>query len=181
MAAYAAGDTAAARELVTSFGPLALRLAVRMLGAGAEAEDVAQEAMLRLWKVAADWRAGEARISTWLYRVTSNLCTDRLRQRKRQADSWPEGFDPPDEGRAPPDARLQDASRSSALQAALAILPERQRTAVVLRHLEDRSPPEVAAAMDVSLEAVESLLARGKRGLKAALDGTAAELGYKDE
>ena len=64
---------------------------MRVLGDRAEAEDVDQDAMMRLWKVAPDWRMGEAKVSTWLYRVTANLCTDRLR-RKRGV-----GFDEVDE------------------------------------------------------------------------------------
>ena len=178
LAAYAAGDRAAARVLVTEYGPLAHRLAVRLMGAGAEAEDVAQEAMLRLWRAAPTWRAGEALISTWLYRVTANLCTDR--RRRKRAQTWPEGFDPADE-RPSPEARLQAAARSERLQAAIARLPDRQRIAMVLRHFEERGNAEIADVLEISVEAVESLLSRGKRALKAALAAEAATLGYEDE
>ena len=77
---FAAGDQSAARALSDQLLPGALRQAYRMLGDQAEAEDVAQDAMLRLWKQATDWRAGEARVSTWLYRVVHNLCIDRIRK-----------------------------------------------------------------------------------------------------
>lgn len=167
MAAYAAGDAGAARALIEAYGPGALALARRMLGDAAQAEEVVQEAMLRLWRVAPEWRAGEARVSTWLYRVVANLCTDRLR--RARTVPLPEGWDPPDDGATPPDARLIAAARAEALEAALARLPERQRLAVVLRHLEDRANPEIAAIMGLSVDAVESLQARGRRRLKAIL------------
>ena len=82
LAAYAAGDDAAARVLIGRLGPRLLALATRMLGDGAEAEDIAQEAMLRLWQRAAEWRPGEARVATWVTRVALNLATDRLRRRR---------------------------------------------------------------------------------------------------
>ncbi|TMV66653.1 sigma-70 family RNA polymerase sigma factor, partial [Thioclava sp. BHET1] len=79
---YAGGDTEAARLLSSRLAPLCLRVAYRLLGDRAEAEDVTQEAMLRLWKIASDWRSGEAKVSTWIYRVVTNLCTDQLRKRR---------------------------------------------------------------------------------------------------
>ena len=81
---YANGDAAAARLLTTRLSPRVLGYATRLLADRAEAEDVTQEAMLRLWKIAPQWRAGEAQISTWLYRVTTNLCTDLRRARRNR-------------------------------------------------------------------------------------------------
>lgn len=180
MAAYAAGDRAAAREIVAAYGPRCHRLALRQLGPGQEAEDVAQEAMLRLWRIAPEWQAGTAQISTWLYRVVSNLCTDRLRQRPRVPVAWPEGFDPADPASGAAETGMQDAARAAALRAALAALPARQRIAIALRDLDERSNPEIAEVLEISVEAVESLLSRGRRALKAALFDAAGELGYKD-
>lgn len=179
MVLYANGDRAAARALTLRLTPRVLGFAARMLGDRAEAEDVAQEAMLRLWRIAPEWRQGEARVSTWLYRVVSNLCTDRLRRRRGGAalEDVPE---PQDEAPGAL-AGLICADRAAALEGALAALPERQRQAVVLRHLEGLANPEIAAVMDIGVEAVESLLARGKRGLTALLEGRRAELGYEDE
>jgi RNA polymerase sigma-70 factor (ECF subfamily) len=148
-----------------------------MLNDRAEAEDVAQETMLRLWRMAPDWRADGAALGTWLYRVASNLCIDRLRRRRgAPADAAPEVAD------ASPgaQARLEAADRAAALGAALARLPERQRLAVVLRHLEERPNPEVAAILEISVEAVESLLARARRALAAELVPRRAELGFGD-
>ena len=152
LARFAAGEPKAARDLIDSLGPRSFAVAFRMLGERSEAEDVAQEAMMRLWRIAPDWRTGEAKVSTWLYRVTMNLCIDRQRRRERQ--------------------------RNDALQAALQQLPDRQRQAVVLRHLEELSNPEIAGIMEISTEAVESLIARGKRALAAALAGRREDLGY---
>ncbi|KEO52874.1 RNA polymerase sigma factor [Thioclava pacifica] len=175
---YAQGDPSAARALTLRMGPLAYRLAFRYLRDGAEAEDVAQEALLRLWKIAPDWRAGEAKVSTWLYRVVANLATDRLRKRRGVGlDEAPEVAD--DRASALDDLMARD--RVAALEAALAELPERQRIAVTLRHIDGLSNPEIAAAMETGVEAVESLTARGKRALGKLLAGRREELGFGDE
>lgn len=182
LALYARGDLAAARSLTLRFTPLALRVAVRMLGDGAEAEDVAQEAMLRLWRVAPDWREGEAKVSTWLYRVTVNLCTDRLRRRRPLP--LEEAGDVAEDRPGVLSAMIEtdrQAAVQRGVQDALARLPERQRQAVVLRHLEGLGNPEIAAIMGIGVEAVESLTARGKRALAAALSGQRDELGFDDE
>lgn len=174
---YANGDQDAARSLNVRFTPRAFGQAMRMLGDRAEAEDVAQEAMLRLWKIAPDWRSGEAKVTTWLYRVVSNLCTDRLRkQRAVDLDSVPE----PEDDQRSAEGELQETARMTALQGALAELPERQKQAVVLRHIEGLGNPEIAEIMEISTEAVESLTARGKRALAAILAGRRDELGYTD-
>lgn len=173
---YANGDAAAARTLTSRLTPRVLALASRMLGDRAEAEDVAQEAMLRLWRIAPDWRSGEAQVSTWLYRVASNLCTDRLRKRRGKSvalDAIPE----PEDDTPRVDQRMETDERRDALKAALAELPERQRLAVVLRHLEGLTNPDIAQIMEISVEAVESLTARGKRALAALLHAQKDALG----
>jgi RNA polymerase sigma-70 factor (ECF subfamily) len=174
VARYAAGDQAAARALTERHVPRLYALARRMLGDAAEAEDVTQEAMLRLWRIAPEWEA-RAAVGTWLYRVASNLCLDRLRARRRLSDA-----PVPERADESPGAlgRLEADDRAAALHAALAALPERQRLAIVLRHFEELSNPEIAAALDLSVEAVESLLARGRRGLVAALAGRREALGF---
>ena len=175
---YANGDPGAARTLTARLLPRVFAHAQRLLGDAAEAEDVAQEAMVRLWRIAPDWRQGEAQVTTWLYRVTANLCTDRLRKRRGVGlDDIAEPQDP-SPGAV---AQIQDRARRDALQEALDQLPERQRQAVVLRHLEGLANPEIAQVMEISPRAVESLTARGKRALTAILAGRRAELGYDDE
>jgi RNA polymerase sigma-70 factor (ECF subfamily) len=135
--------------------------------------------MLRLWKVAPDWRQGEARVTSWLYRVAANLCTDRLRRRRFGGPGLDEIAEPPDPAPTAAEA-MTEAARREALDLALAALPGRQRQAVVLRHIEGLGNPEIAAIMDISTEAVESLTARGKRALAAMLSGRREELGYGD-
>ena len=175
---FANGDRDAARALTLRLTPRILAHAHRLLGDRSEAEEVAQEAMLRLWKIAPDWRQGEAKVTTWLYRVVANLCTDRMRKgRPVGLDAAPEPVDVT----GGPDAALQGAARAEALHASLARLPDRQRQAVVLRHLEDLGNPEIAEIMEISVEAVESLVARGKRALAADLAGRREELGVVDE
>lgn len=174
---YANGDSPAARSLTLRLTPRAFAQAFRMLGDRAEAEDVAQEAMIRLFKQAPDWRQGEAKVTTWLYRVVANLCTDRLRKTRGVAlDAVPE---PEDDAKSAAQ-QMQDQARNDALQAALNGLPERQRLAVVLRHIEGLGNPEIAEIMEISVEAVESLTSRGKRALAQALAGQREALGYTD-
>jgi RNA polymerase sigma factor (sigma-70 family) len=174
---YANGDPWAARALTLRLTPRLLGFAALMLADRTEAEDVTQEAMLRLWRMAPGWQQGGARVSTWLYRVASNLCLDRLRK------SRPRGLEEvaePEDAAPGAVARLIEADRMLALDRALAALPDRQRQAVVLRHIEGLTNPEIAAVMDIGVEAVESLVARGKKGLTALLSGRRAELGFED-
>lgn len=173
---YAAGDASAARALVARLAPRVSRLARRLLNDPAEAEDVTQDAMLKLWQIAPQWQVGRAQPSTWLHRVATNLATDRLRKRRSV------GLDTIEEPGDPSPSALEEilaADRMQALDLALAQLPERQRVAVILRHLEGFTNPEIAEAMDVGVEAVESLTARGKRKLAALLSGRRQELGYE--
>ena len=177
--AYAAGDSDAARTLAAKYTPLVFAHAFRMLNDRAEAEDVAQEAMLKLWRRAPAWDAeGGASVRTWLYRVTANLCIDRLR--KTRPGGMPDDLDIPDDGPGA-EALLQAKARKLALDEALMQLPDRQRQAVVLRHIEGLGNTEIAQIMDIGPRAVESLTARGKRSLTALLSGQRTGLGYKDD
>ncbi len=160
------GDPAAARALLARKLPRLLSLAQRMLLDAAESEDVAQDVMLRVWRQAPTWRPGEARFDTWMHRVALNLCYDRLRRRREAPTDRPP--DPPDPGPAP-DRGLMAADVGAEVARAMARLPDRQREAVVLCHYQELSNIEAAALMSVSVEALESLLARARRGLRAAL------------
>ena len=180
LARFAAGDRSAASLLTTRLAPRILQMAVRVLNDRAEAEDITQEAMLRLWRIAPDWQDGHAKVGTWLYQVALNLCRDRLRRRKGRNVALEDVAEPSDETPSVA-AQMQAATRLAALETALAALPDRQRQAVVLRHLQELSNPEIAEIMGISVEAVESLTARGKRALAAQLSGRRADLGYDDE
>lgn len=179
LVAFGNGDMTAARLLTERLAPRLLRYAARLLGGDrSEAEDITQESLLRLWKIAPEWRQGEAKVTSWLYRVASNLCTDQLRKRRRSGPDLDQIAEPEDP--APSAAeRLERQARIEALDAALSALPERQRQAVILRHIEGLTNPEIAQIMDIGVEAVESLTARGKRALTAALSGRREDLGYE--
>jgi RNA polymerase sigma-70 factor (ECF subfamily) len=178
LARFAQGDRAAAQVLTARLAPVVYAQAFRMLGDRAEAEDITQDSLLRLWYAAPDWQAGQAKVTTWLYRVTSNLCIDKMRKSKRQSSAAVPEM--PDDG---PDMerRLQDRARAQALRAALRDLPNRQKQAIILRHLEGLSNPDVAQIMQISVEAVESLMSRGKRSLADALAPQKKALGLEDD
>ncbi|TPG52610.1 RNA polymerase sigma factor [Sphingomonas glacialis] len=160
------GEPAATRVLVTAKLPRILGLATRMLRDTAEAEDVAQEAFVRIWRNAGAWQPGRARFDTWLHMVVLNLCRDRLRRRRESvSDAAPEPLDPTPDA----EAGLIEAERERTVADAITALPERQREAILLVHYQDLSGADAACALDISVEALESLLARGRRTLRARL------------
>ncbi len=166
VARVARGDPVAIQALVSTKLPRMMALAGRMLADPVEAEDVAQETLLRAWKQAPRWKPGKAKFDTWLHRVALNLCYDRLRRRREIAtDAVPEQVD---EGAAP-DRGLMARDVGLRVDAALQALPERQREAVVLCHYQELGNIEAAGIMGVSIEALESLLSRGRRALRTAL------------
>jgi RNA polymerase sigma-70 factor (ECF subfamily) len=162
-----AGDSGAAITLVRRHYGRMMNLARRMLGDASEAEDVAQEVFARVWRSASAWREGEAKFETWMHRVATNLCLDRLRRRRETLD--------PDAGAFEIDPAIgahdaMEAQETAALvRDALATLPERQRTAIVLCHFQGLSNIDAAQAMEISVEACESLLARARRALRSKL------------
>jgi RNA polymerase sigma-70 factor (ECF subfamily) len=160
------GDRSAAQALMVRHLPKMLTLARRMLGDPAEAEDAVQDTFLKLWTHASRWQPGKAKFETWLYRVTMNECYDRLRRRTTaKLDEAAEVADP-----APPaDRVLENAGLVAEIEAALAALPERQRAAILLCHHQECGNIEAAEILGISVEALESLLARGRRTLRARL------------
>ena len=166
LARVARGDPAAVRALMARKLPRIHGLAARLLNDAAEAEDVTQEVFVRAWKQAGGWKPGGARFDTWLHRVALNLCYDRLRRRREVAtDAPPEVAD---DGPAP-DRGLEAADVGARVARAMAALPDRQREALVLCHYQELGNIEAAALMGVSVEALESLLSRGRRALRTAL------------
>lgn len=146
--------------------PRILGLATRMLRDTAEAEDVAQETFVRVWRHAAAWQPGRARFDTWLHTVVLNLCRDRLRRRREvTGDAMPDLPDPTPDA----EAGLLEQERGRAVSKAVAALPERQREAILLVHYQELSGGEAAKALEISVDALESLLARGRRTLRAQL------------
>ena len=161
------GDRRAAARLIGKHTPKLLTVARRMLGAQAEAEDAVQEVFLRLWTHAARWQPGTAKFETWLYRVMLNQCYDRLRRRPTAPLEAAE--DVADDA-ALPDTGLDEGVLGREVARALDGLPERQKAAILLCHFQDLGNIEAAEIMGVSVEALESLLARGRRGLRSQLE-----------
>jgi RNA polymerase sigma-70 factor (ECF subfamily) len=156
------GDAQAVEALVARKLPRMTALAIRLLGDRAEAEDVVQELFLRVWRSAAAWRPGAAKFDTWMHRVAFNLCTDRLRKRREAPLPDPQPL---------ADAEMLAEQQSDALGRALAELAPRQREAIVLTYYQELPNREAAALMGIGVDALESLLARGRRALKARLEG----------
>ena len=168
------GDRCAASALIARHSPRVLSLCRSLLKNRAAAEDATQETFLRLWEGAANWRPNGARLETWLYRVATNASLDRHRSARRDAPE--EAAGERIDGAPSAVERLSADDKKRAIEAALDALPEKQRIAMTLRHYRDMTNIEIAEAMATSVDAVESLLARGRRGLKDALAGMRDEL-----
>lgn len=166
VARVARGDRAAAQALMRRHLPKMLGLARRMLGDSVEAEDAVQDAFMRLWTHAHRWQPGQAKFETWLYRVTLNKCFDRLR--RRPLAPLDAAMEVPD-SRPSPESGLERAALSRQIEGALSALPDRQRAAIQLCHYQECGNIEAAEILDVSVEALESLLSRGRRTLRARL------------
>ena len=167
------GDQRAFRELVDRYLQAITRFALRTLHDHAEAEEVAQETFLRLWTEAADFEP-RAQLKTWLYRVARNQCIDRIR--KRRSHGKEVELDESAEGGDRPSALLLRKQTAAQVEEALAALPERQREAIALVHYEGLSGAEACEVLSISAEALESLLARGRRALRERLRDVAKKL-----
>jgi RNA polymerase sigma factor (sigma-70 family) len=159
-------DAAAFRIVVDGHARTLHRIAYRMIGDATEAEDLAQEALTRLWQHAGRWQAGGAGIGAWLTRVTMNLCLDRLRRRRFASDeAVPERAD---EAPLAPELIAAEQERQRVV-AAIAALPDNQRAAIVLTYYEDQPNAVAAESLEMNIKAFESLLLRARGALKRAL------------
>jgi RNA polymerase sigma factor (sigma-70 family) len=159
-------DASAFRGVVNAHAAMLHRIAYRMIGDASEAEDLAQEALARLWQHAGRWQPGGPGIAAWLTRVTMNLCLDRLRKRRFASDeAVPERAD---ETPLAPDRIVAEQQRLRVV-AAIGALADNQRAAIVLTYYEDQANAAAAATMDMNIKAFESLLLRARGALKRAL------------
>ena len=169
----ARGDQTAYQELVERYLDRSLALAQRILGNRSDAEDVVQEAFLRVWTHAAQWRPDGARFGTWFYRVVVNRCLDQTRRAvpvsldaaEGVADAAPDGM-----------AQVHRHQITRHVEAAMGRLPDRQRAALALCYYDEMSQAEAAQVLGVSVGAVESLLVRARRRLRELLQAIAPDL-----
>jgi RNA polymerase sigma-70 factor (ECF subfamily) len=170
MALVAQGDQRAFRILMGRHMGLAIRVAQRVVCDVAEADDVGQDAFLRVWSRAASFDPRVARFTTWLYRVVLNLSLDRVR--KPAHASIDEAAEVRSSDPEPVTLMIEDEQRRM-IAAAMATLPERQRAAIALFHMEGLSGREAAQAMNVTEKALESLLVRGRAAIKQYVETSA--------
>ena len=165
MLRIAKGDERAFRALVPRYAARAIGLARRTTGSDADAEEIVQEAFLRVWVSAPRWRP-QAAFRTWFYRIVFNLALNR----RRRAPFLPlaEAGDPPDPA-AGAGERMERDESDRAVAAAIATLPERQRAAIVLTYDGELTNVEVASVLGTSVSSIESLLVRAKRTLREKL------------
>ena len=170
----AGGDTVAFEQLVERHQTLVAGTVARMLGSNSDVEDIAQQVFIRVWKSAGRYVA-RAKFTTWLLKITRNLVFNEMRRAKRhphvpmQIEPEAEEIPLKDEATATPDAILLEAELQGAIEKAIALLPETQRMALVLRRYEELSYEEIADVLDLSVPAVKSLLFRARTELRERL------------
>lgn len=166
MAWSADGDPRAFDEIVVRHGPMALRVARRLVDDAVAAEDIVQEAMLRVWQQATRFDRERGRLTTWLYRIVANLAIDQ--RRRRRSSPLPDDFDVPDPAPGA-EAALVVTENQAALDAAMATLPPRVRMTIAFVYEEGLSGAETARLLGLSAKAVERMLARARASLRAEL------------
>lgn len=179
MLALKAGDRDAFNRLLDKYEKQVINFIIRFTGSRADAEDLAQETFLKVYKAAASYYPA-AKFTTWLYRIASNVSLDYLRKMKnaKKTESLDERMETmdghfekqiADEKYINPGEGMLDAEKQEAIRKALLSLPENQRAAIILKIYEDRSYAEIASIIGVSAPAVESLLFRARQALKDRL------------
>lgn len=167
MLGVAEGDREAFRLLSERYMGMIYALAYRMYPRRADAEDITQESLLRLWDKAALWSpAGGAAVKSWIYRMVYNLCIDhkRMDKRRRTQDIGADLV-----ASEQTDQAIRDKQRAQLVATAIEDLPKRQRAALTLCHYQELSNSEAAQIMGISVKALESLLVRARRTLKDKL------------
>src|SRR4051794_28635184 len=168
------GDTTALEQLIEKHQALVAGTVARMLGSNADVEDIAQQVFIRVWKSAGRYVA-KAKFTTWLLKITRNLVFNEMRRAKRhphvpvQIDPDADEMPLKDEQASSPAAALLEAELQQAIEKAIALLPETQRMALVLRRYEELSYEEIAEVLDLSVPAVKSLLFRARTELRERL------------
>ena len=175
MAKVAQGDHAAFEELVTRHQYAVVGTVAKMLGNPSEAEDIAQQVFLRLWKSASRYKP-TAKFTTYLFTITRNLVFNETRRKSRrgeqsldeQTEDWHQQFQ--EEGHNRPDEQVLQAELQQAVDQAIRGLPDKQRMAVVLRRYEKMPYEEIASVLGISVSAVKSQLFRARTSLRESLE-----------
>lgn len=172
------GDSEALREFIEAHQTRVIGTIVKMLGDETDAEDIAQQVFVRVWRSAPRWQP-TAKVTTWLFKITRNLVFNELRRRKRHPaqslDSHPIGEErerstkAPDISSKPPDTAMLDDEMQRAIQAAIDELPETQRMAIILRRYDDVPYEEIGEILGLSVPAVKSVLFRARTELREKL------------
>lgn len=173
MERLAQGDERAFRRLLERHIDRAFALALRILRNHTDAEDVVQDVMLKVWTQGGNWQSGQAKFSTWLYRVVTNRCLDLCRKPKTtDLENAPEVED----GQPDAVATIHRGEINGLLEKAMSRLPEHQRVALILSYHDDLSNAEIAEILETTVQAVESLLKRGRQQLRTILGGLEGEI-----
>src|ERR1700730_14836828 len=162
------GDMEALRLLVEIHQARVIGTISKMLGSGAEAEDLAQQVFIRVWKSAPRYRP-TAKFTTWLFRITRNLVFNELRRKRHFADNPEEVGEPVERVEKEPDQVLLEGALQKAIQAAINQLPESQRMAIILRRYEEMSYEDIAKVMETTVPAVKSILFRARAEFREKL------------
>lgn len=174
MLAVSKGDQSAYQTLVSQHLNAISHYAFRLLGNRKDTEDICQEVFLKLWINAAKWQPEKAKLTTWLHRIAHNLCIDYLRKHGRtqtseslETDASAHLLDTPHNVEQKEHIDIEEKRR---LNHAISLLPETQRSALMLCHYAGFSNKEAAAIMNVSVKALESSIARARRSLRTQLE-----------
>lgn len=159
-------DAEAYRILVERHADRAYAIALRVLGNRADAEDVAQECLVKVWTHRDGWQEGRAKFSTWLYRVVINRCIDL---RRRPANECLEDVPEPAADDLDSVTRIHRSQVYGRLEREIRALPEQQRIALTLSYFDDMDNASIAEIMGNTVSAVESLLKRGRQALRDRL------------
>jgi len=181
MRRIASGDKLAFRTVMGVYMTDIYRFAYSVVGDSARADDIAQEAYIRLWTKAGMWDSAAGGLKTWLFVMTHRLCIDDIRRQRKHHEPIEETENLiPDSGKDPLHA-LSDKETSEVVKKALLSLPERQRSALMLVHYSGFDNKEAAAILGVSVDALESLLSRGRQKLRGLLSGAQHSEGLEHE
>ena len=165
-------DVQAFEELMQSHESRIYAIALRMMGNREDAQDCAQEAMVRIYRAMGSFK-GQSALATWIYRITMNSCLDELRRRKARKvtslDSLVDnGWSPTDTGDTPEEHGLR-VEKQNALNQAIQSLPDDMRAAIILRDVKGYSYDEIASILDANVGTIKSRISRGREKLREIL------------